>query len=261
MRYAANLTFMYPEYPALERFKHAAEAGFTHAEFLFPEQHDIGDLEQVLKDSGITMILFDSDRGDFANGERGYLCHPGREQHFQQSILDAVTLARRLGARMINPLAGKVPAGVSRDQAKAVAIDNLKRVAPIVQDVGLMLCIEGLNTYDNPGYLVDRSDIGFEIVDAVDSPSVKYLYDAFHMQIMEGNLITTIGKNLDRIGHIQISDVPGRHEPGTGEINYPNVLRAIDEAGYQGYCALEYHPTAETEATLGWLPRDQRGNR
>jgi hydroxypyruvate isomerase len=261
MKFAANLSFMFNEWPALERFKQAADAGFTHVEFLFPEEHDLDELARAVKDSGVEMILFDSDRGDFSKGERGYMCHPGQERRFQAGIEDALRVAERLGAHLINPLAGLAPADVPVEQAKSVAIENLRRMAPHAESAGVTLCIEGLNTHDNPGYLIDRSSVGFEIVDAVGSPAVKFLYDAYHMQIMEGNLTATVTSNLNRIGHIQISDVPGRHEPGSGEINYPNLLAAIDAAGYDGFVSLEYRPANGTLEGLDWLPRERRANR
>lgn len=261
MRFAANLSFMFNEWPALERFRQATEAGFTHVEFLFPYEHDLDELDRAIGESGLQLICFDSRPGNFAAGERGCLCHPGREDEFHETIVEAVAIAERYGARLVNPLAGKVPAGVSPDAAKAVTIANLRRAAPVVEDAGVTLCIEGLNTIDNPGYFIDGTDIGFEIVDEVGSPAVKYLYDVYHMQVMEGNLISTITSNLERIAHIQISDVPGRHEPGTGEINYPNVLAAIEAAGYTGYVATEYRPAHGTLEGLGWLPPERRGNR
>ena len=262
MRYAANLSLMFAEYPEMERFKRAAEAGFTHVEMLFPFHFDLDQIERELKENGQTMILFDTDAGDFAGGDRGYLCHPDKKEQFYQSVKDAIAIAPRLGTKLLNALAGKVPPGVSFEEARATVVENLKRAAPLAEDAGIVLMSEGLNSVQTPGYFLDTSRLGFEIVDEVGSPAVKYQYDVYHMQIMEGNLIDTIRANVARIAHIQIADVPGRHEPGTGEINYPNVLKAIDEAGYEGYVALEYVPSGSTEAGLdAWLPREKRGNR
>ncbi len=259
MRCAANLTLMFAEYDVMERFARAAEAGFTHVEMLFPFHYDLDGIERELKANGLEMVLFDTDAGDFAGGERGYLCDPARKERFQQSVRDAIAVARRLGTRRLNALAGKVPPGVSFAQARATVVENLKRSASLAEEAGVLLMSEGLNTLQNPGYFLDTSKLGFEIVAEVGSPAVKYQYDVYHMQIMEGNLIETIRKNVGQIGHIQIADVPGRHEPGTGEINYANVLNAIDESGYEGFVALEYVPAAGTEAGLdAWLPRDQR---
>jgi hydroxypyruvate isomerase len=246
----------------MDRFKKAAEAGFTHVEMLFPFHYDLDQIERELKANNLTMVLFDTDAGDFAGGERGYLCDPSRKDEFHQSVKDALAIAPRLGTKLLNALAGKVPAGVSREQARATVVENLKRAAPLCEDAGVVIMSEGLNTVQTPGYFLDNSTLGFGIVDDVGSPAVKYQYDVYHMQIMEGNLIDTIKANVAKIAHIQIADVPGRHEPGTGEINYPNVLKAIDESGYQGYVGLEYVPSSSTEPGLdSWLPRDQRAVR
>jgi hydroxypyruvate isomerase len=262
MRYAANLSLMFAEYDVLERFKKAAEAGFSHVEMLFPFHYDLDRVERELKDNGLEMILFDTDAGDFAGGERGYLCDPSRTDRFLESVREAIAVAGRLGTTRLNALAGKLPAGVSFEEARRTVVENLKRAAPLAEEAGIILMSEGLNSVQTPGYFLDRSALGFEIVDEVGSPAVSYQYDVYHMQIMEGNLIDTIRANVDRIGHIQIADVPGRHEPGTGEINYPNVLAAIDESGYDGFVALEYVPAAGTEEGLDrWLPREQRSAR
>ena len=260
MRYAANLSLMFQEYDVMERFKWAADAGFTHVEMLFPFHYDLDEIERELRSNALELILFDTDAGDFAGGERGYLCDPGRKEHFHQSVKDAIAIARRLGTIRLNALAGKVPAGVSLEQARATVVENLRRAAPLAEDAGVVLMSEGLNTVQNPGYFLGTSKLGFEIVAEVGSPAVKYQYDVYHMQIMEGNLIETIQKNVAHIGHIQIADVPGRHEPGTGEINYPYVFRAIEQLDGFRFIGLEYNPTTDTtEASLEWLPVDRRG--
>lgn len=252
-RFAANLTMLFTELPVLERFRAAREAGFQQVEMLFPFHYDVDAIERELKEHGLELVLFDTDPGDFAGGERGYLCHPGREAQFLQSVRDAIALARRLGTKRLNALAGKVPPGVSFAEARATVVRNLKAAAPIVEDAGIILMSEALNTLETPGYFLDSSRLGFALVAEVGSPNVLFQYDAYHLQIMEGNLISTIRANIGQIGHIQIADVPGRHEPGTGEINYRNVLRAIDEAGYQGFVGLEYRPKTTTLESFGWL--------
>jgi len=262
MKFAANLSMLYTEVDVLDRFKKAADAGFTHVELLFPYHYDLDAIERALKEYGQTMVLFDTDAGDFAGGERGYLCDPSKKDRFYESVKEAVAIAPRLGTTLLNALAGKPPTGVSYEEARDTCIENLKKAAPLCEDAGIILMSEGLNSIQTPGYFLDNSKLGFEIVDAVGSPAVKYQYDIYHMQMMEGNILDTIKANLAKIGHLQLADVPGRHEPGTGEINYPNVFKAIDAMGYTGYCGLEYVPTGDTEASIdAWLPRDQRAVR
>ena len=262
MKFAANLSMLYTEVDVMDRFKKAADAGFTHVEMLFPFHYDLDQIERELKTHNLTMILFDTDAGNFAGGDRGYLCDPTMKDRFYESVKEALAIAPRLGTTLLNALAGKVPAGVSLEQARATCVENLKRAAPLGEDAGVVLMSEGLNSVQTPGYFLDNSTLGFGIVDEVGSPAVKFQYDVYHMQIMEGNLIDTIKANVEKIAHIQIADVPGRHEPGTGEINYPNVLKAIDESGYQGYVALEYVPLGDTQAGGdAWRPRLQRAVR
>ena len=262
MKLAANLSMLYTEVDVMDRFKKAAQAGFTHVEMLFPYDYDLDKVEQELKSNGLTMILFDTHAGDWGAGDRGYLCDPSMKERFYQSVKDSVAIAPRLGTRLLNALAGKVPAGVSLEEARATCVENLKRAAPLCEDAGIVLMSEGLNSIQTPGYFLDNSKLGFSIVDEVGSPAVKFQYDIYHMQIMEGNLIDTIKANVEKIAHIQVADVPGRHEPGTGEINYPNVFKAIDESGYQGYVALEYAPSGDTQTGLdAWLPKEQRAVR
>lgn len=252
-RFAANLTLLFNEWPVLERFRAARDAGFRYVEMLFPFHYDVDAIQRELEACEQELVLFDTDPGDFAAGDRGYLCHPGQEERFLASVRDAVRLAQRLGTRRLNALAGLVPAGVSFEQARSTVVGNLRRAAPIVEDAGLVLLIEALNTYETPGYFLSSSRLGFEIVAEVDRPAVQFQYDAYHLQIMEGNLISTIRANVARIGHVQIADVPGRHQPGTGEVNYRNVLAALDAAGYAGFVGLEYRPDPSTLESFGWM--------
>lgn len=255
LRFAANLTLLFPEAPPLERFALAARAGFRYVEMLFPYQLDLDDVERTLRAQRLELVLFNVDPGDFAAGERGYLCDPARTERFREKAREAIELAQRLGTRRLNALAGLVPPGVDRATAVRTAVENLRAVAPLAERAGVTLHTEALNTVETPGYLIDRSALGLEIVRAAGSPAVRFQYDAYHMQIMEGDLISTIRANVRDIGHVQIADVPGRHEPGSGEIAYGNVLRALDEAGYDGFVGLEYKPTAGTAEGLAWMER------
>jgi len=144
---------------------------------------------------------------------------------------------------------------------RRMAVDNLARAAPLARAAGITLLVEALNTWESPRYFLDRSRLGLDIVREVGEPNVRFQYDCYHMQRMEGQLIDTLTKNLEWIGHVQLADVPGRHEPGTGEIDYDNVLRALEAAGYAGYVGLEYRPSGKTEDSLAWLPREARGRR
>jgi len=261
LRYAANLTMLFNEVPFLERFERAAAAGFRAVEFLFAHNVDQAGVEGELRRHDLELVLFDPEGGDFPAGDRGYLCDPARRDHLVKTIEEAIGTARRLGCRRLNVLAGNRPEGVGEAEMRRMAVDNLERAAPLARAAGITLLVEALNTWESPRYFLDRSRLGLDIVREVGEPNVRFQYDCYHMQRMEGQLIDTLTKNLEWIGHVQIADVPGRHEPGTGEINYDNVLRALEAAGYAGYVGLEYRPSGKTEESLGWLPREARGRR
>ncbi|MGH7319447.1 MAG: hydroxypyruvate isomerase family protein [Candidatus Rokuibacteriota bacterium] len=261
IRYAANLTMLFNEVPFLDRFERAALAGFRAVEFLFAHNVDQEGVERELDHHGLELVLFDPEGGDFPAGDRGYLCDPDRRAHLRKTVEDAITTARRLGCRRLNVLAGNRVEGVADGEMRRAVVENLKSAAPLARAAGVTLLIEALNTWESPRYFLDRSRLGLEIVREVGEPNVRFQYDAYHMQRMEGELTATLTKNIEWIGHIQIADVPGRHEPGTGEVNYPNLLRALEEAGYEGYVGLEYRPSGTTEQSLAWLPREVRARR
>jgi hydroxypyruvate isomerase len=259
VRYAANLTMLFNEVPFAERFELAATAGFRAVEFLFAHNVDQDAVERELARNGLELVLFDPEGGDFPAGDRGYLCDPARRDHLLKTIEDAIVTAGRFGCRRLNVLAGNRVEGASDAEMRRTVVENLRRAAPRARAAGIMLLVEALNTWESPRYFLDRSRLGLDIVREVGEPNVRFQYDCYHMQRMEGQLIETLTKNLEWIGHVQIADVPGRHEPGTGEVNYPNVLRALDAAGYEGYVGLEYRPSGKTEDSLAWLPREERG--
>jgi hydroxypyruvate isomerase len=258
IRYSANLTLLFNEVPFLERFGRAAAAGFRAVEFLFAHNVDQDGVRRELERHGLELVLFDPEGGDFPVGDRGYLCDPGRRDHLMRTIEDAIATARRLGCRRLNVLAGNRVEGRIDAEMRDTMVANLKAAAPLARAHGITLLIEALNTWESPRYFLDRSQLGFEIVREVGEPNVRFQYDAYHMQRMEGELTTTLTRNVEWIGHVQIADVPGRHQPGTGEINYPYLLGALEAAGYEGYVGLEYRPSGTTEESLAWLPREAR---
>ena len=260
-RYAANLTMLFNEVPFLERFERAAAAGFRAVEFLFIHTVDPGAVERELKRHGLELVLFDPEGGDFAAGDRGYLCDPARRDHLLTTIEDAVKTARRVGCQRLNVLAGNRPTEVPDRVLRRTAVENLKRAAPLAREAGITLLIEMLNTWESPRYFLDRLELGLDIVREVGEENVRFQYDCYHVQRMEGQLIDGLVRNLAWIGHVQIADVPGRNEPGTGEVHYGNVLAALDKAGYEGYVGLEYRPSIKTEDSLAWLPREARACR
>lgn len=258
LKYAANLTLLFTEVPFLERFGRAAAAGFRAVEFLFAHTEDVGGIEREIKQHGVEVVLFDPEAGDFSSGDRGYLCVPSRRDHCLKTIEDAVVTAKQLGVRRLNVLAGNRVEGLSAEDHRRTVVENLRRAAPLAERAGITLLVEALNRFEHPRYYLDHSRLGLEIVREVNHANVRFQYDVYHMQRIEGNLIETLLESLPLIGHIQIADVPGRHEPGTGEINFPFLLQALEGAGYNGYVGLEYRPSGRTEDSFAWLPRNKR---
>ena len=137
---------------------------------------------------------------------------------------------------------------LSQKEKYESVLEGLKMLAPLAGEAGVTLVLEPLNIYvDHPGYFLHSSEMGFKLIREINHPNIKLLFDIYHMQVMEGNLIEKLTHNLDLIGHIHVADVPGRHQPGTGEINYKNVLNAVKKAGYQGYVGFEFEPTVPSE--------------
>ena len=252
-KFAANLTMLFNEVPFLERFAAAKAAGFEAVEYLFPYAYDKNELAGLLKTHGLKQVLHNLPAGNWEAGERGIACHPGRVEEFRAGVDQAIAYATALGCPQVNCLAGKVPAGVSRDEAHATFVANLKFAADKLKAAGLKLLIEPINSYDIPGFFLNYTAQAAAILDEVGSDNLYIQYDLYHAQRMEGELAATVQKHLARIAHVQLADNPGRNEPGTGEMNYPFLFRHLDAIGYSGWIGCEYKPKTSTVEGLGWL--------
>lgn len=252
-RFAANLSLLFTEQPFLERFAAARRAGFAAAEFHFPYAQDRAALAEVVLTSGLEVVLFNLPAGDWEAGERGIACHPRRIAEFQDGVGLAIEYARLLGCPRLNCLAGIPPAGVDADKARETLVENLRFAAAVTARAGVALVLEPLNTRDTPGFLVATSDAGLAAIDAAGCENLQLQFDIYHAQVMEGDLAARLQRHLPRIGHVQLADNPGRHEPGTGEINFPFLLRRLDELGYEGWVGCEYRPSGRSEESFGWM--------
>lgn len=251
-RFAANLTMLFTEVPFLERFERAASSGFTAVEFLFPYAWPAEIIKAQLDQHGLTLVLHNLPAGDWDAGERGIACHPDRVQEFCAGVRQGISYAKALGVLQLNCLAGKAPAGVEDALLRQTLVQNLRFAAKELKDAGLKLLIEPINTFDIPGFYVNRTAQALTILDEVGADNAFVQYDIYHAQRMEGELAATLQQHLARIGHIQLADNPGRHEPGTGEINFRYLLARLDELGYTGWIGCEYKPLTTTLAGLGW---------
>ncbi len=254
-RFAANLTMLFTEHPFLHRFEHAAQAGFDAVEFLFPYAFSAEEIKQQLDRHGLKLVLHNLPPGDWDAGERGIACHPDRMAEFRAGVAQGITYAKALGVGQLNCLAGKAPANVPDTVLRKTLVENLRFAAAALKGAGLRLLIEPINTFDIPGFYLNRTAQAVAVLDEVGADNAFVQYDIYHAQRMEGELAATLQKYLPRIGHIQLADNPGRNEPGSGEINYPFLFAHLDRIGYSGWIGCEYKPAATTEAGLGWRER------
>ena len=252
-RFAANTSFLFTEQPFLERFEAARRAGFGAVEFHFPYAFSPADVASAAKRAATPVVLFNLPAGNWEQGERGIACHPDRVGEFREGVARAIAYARALECPRVNCLAGIAPAEADRDRISATFVDNLRHAADALAAEGLELVIEPLNTRSIPGFYLSTSAHALDVIRGVGARNLKMQYDIFHMQIMEGNLAATIESALLQIGHIQFADVPDRHEPGTGEVNFDFLFDRIDRLGYDGWIGAEYIPGRHTSDTLGWL--------
>jgi hydroxypyruvate isomerase len=222
-------------------------------EYLVPYPFPKQELAAALKANGLKQVLHNLPAGDWDAGERGIACHPDRVTEFRDGVARAIDYAGTLGCPQVNCLIGKLPVGAAMQEAHQTAVANLRFAAEQLRAANIRLLIEPINSFDIPGFFLTRTDQALALMDEVDSSNLLLQYDIYHAQRMEGELGTTIAKNLARIGHIQLADNPGRGEPGTGEINYAWLFKHIDALGYAGWIGCEYKPRGATTAEgLGW---------
>lgn len=253
LRFSANLTMLYSEVPFLERFAKAKAAGFQAVEFQFPYSVPPETIRQAQEESGLQVVLFNLPAGNFEQGERGIAIYPDRRTEFREGVDQAIRYADALGCTRLNCLVGKLTESLTSDDIWSVLCENLFYAAGRLEEKGIALLVEPVNRYDIPGFFL--SDIGTarRLLQEVGHSNLRIQYDFYHVQRMQGELLGTFAELQSAVGHVQIADNPGRHQPGTGEINYPNIFKFIRESGYSGYIGLEYIPLGDTDKSLDWL--------
>jgi hydroxypyruvate isomerase len=249
---AANLSTLFKEMPFPERFAAAAKCGFRAVEYQYPYEWRADELAARARQAGVEVVLHNMPRGDAERGEHGTACLPGREQRFRDDLERAIEYARAAGCKRLHCMAGVAPQGLERKVLHKTYVENLKYAAQRLEREGMQVLIEPLSARTVAGCFLTGSAQAAQALDDVAASNAFLQYDLFHMQIMEGNLAETLERLLPRIGHIQLADVPGRHEPGTGEINFDFLLRHIDRLGYSGWIGCEYNPLGDTLEGLKW---------
>jgi len=252
-RFAANLSMLFTDAPLADRIDRAAKAGFNAVEVQFPYELPAETLRSRLDANGIPMVLHNLPAGDWAAGDRGIACDPARQAEFRDGISRAIDYAQALGVRQINCLTGKAGAGVSEATTRTTLVDNLGHAVERLAQADLRLLLEPVNALDVPGFWLDSVDKALSVMDEVAAPNLLLQFDIYHAQRSGGEIAGTLTRHLDRIGHIQFADNPGRNEPGTGELNFGFLFGLIERLGYQGWIGAEYKPATTTEAGLSWL--------
>jgi hydroxypyruvate isomerase len=245
---AANLKFLFNEFGFPDRFAVAAQAGFKGVEFQSPYDYDTQMIRQELAEHSLEFVLLNLPSGSTG----GYACDPTRTAEFEQGVARAIDVALAVGCARANCIAGVPPPGLDARDAHTTFVRNLKYAASQFKAAGLTLVIEAINTRDIPGFFLNDTAQAVDIIRQVGADNLKFQYDMYHMQIMQGDQAPTIERHLAHIGHMQLADTPGRHEPGSGEINYPFLLDFLDRVGYTGWIGCEYVPATTTLAGLGW---------
>jgi hydroxypyruvate isomerase len=251
--FSANLSTLFTELPFRERFRAAKEAGFRFVEVQFPYDVPAEELAALLKENGLNPVLFNLPAGDWAGGDRGIAADPGRVEEFRAGVAEAARYASIVRVPFVNCLAGRIQPAFSEDEHRRTLLANLAFAADIMLPLKVCVSVENVNHLDVPDFYLHRTDLVFEMIDEVNRSNVRMQYDIYHAQRSEGELVNTLRRRLDYIGHIQIADNPGRGRPGSGEIHFPFVFKELEKLGYQGCVGLEYLPGSDTVASLGWI--------
>lgn len=253
LKFSANLSLLFTELPLLERFCAAQQAGFAAVEIQFPYELTAAAIAAARAQAGVELILFNVPAGDLMSGGEGLASVPERREAFKQAVAQAAAYACVLQPRVINVLPGRCPHEHRIGEYLQTLKDNLRYAADAFADVGVKTVFEAVNTFDMPGFIVNRGGQMLELLAELNHPNLALQYDIYHMTRMGEDPMAFIRAHADKIGHMQFADVPGRGQPGTGGIDFAALFTAVQASGYQGYLGAEYRPVGGSAASLGWL--------
>lgn len=254
----ANLSFLFLEKSFMERFAEVKKAGLTRVEFMFPYEYNLDEIETQLKTYELELVLFNLPAGDWGSGERGIAVNPSRQNEFRAGVAQAIEAARKLKVKQVNCLVGKVIPEIPREEQWSTLITNTRYAAEHLKKEGIRLLIEPLNHFDAPGFFLNTTQDVLKLIAEVGHENVYLQFDVYHAVRENENILKVLEEFLPEIGHIQIADSPGRHQPGTGEIDYLSFFEALNKAGYAGAVAMEYIPDPSTMASLQWIKNFER---
>jgi hydroxypyruvate isomerase len=250
--FAPNISWLFPELPFSQRADTVAQLGFRSLEFGFPSHADLDAIAAAQERYGFEVTLFNQDVPVWDEANRGYLADPGRRDDFRRTLDEALEIVDRLNVRKVMLAAGIEVPSMTREAQRSCIIENLQQAVPLAEQAGVIFTLEVLNPIDNPGYFLTGSAEAIEIVREINHPNIRFQFDSYHLGLMEGHLLETLERSADVLGHIQFADVPGRHEPGTGEIDFEALAITAEAIGYEGPIGLEFIPVEEGAAALAW---------
>ena len=256
MRYSANLSMLFTEVSMPERFALARQHGFSAVEIQFPYQWPAADIRQWLDENDLNLVLFNVDADTLLQGGEGLAAVPSKRQEFQAALYQAAEYAKVLQPHCINVLPGRCLQVDLKADYRQCLIDNLRLACDVLAEIKVTTVFEAINTLDMPGFLIDDHAAMLQILEAVNHPNLKLQYDIYHMARMRQDIAGFWREHLDQIAHIQFADCPGRHEPGTGQLDFTRLFAELEKFGYQGFLGAEYKPLISTPESLNWFKAD-----
>jgi len=253
LHWSAHISWLFTERPYLERVGAARRAGLGTIETAWPAPADHDALAAAIAEHGVGVALLNCEEGDVQNGERGFVNDPARREQAERAFAAAAELAQRIGARQINVLVGRELAGVSRERQLRAVLDALRAFAQEAQERDLRIVLEPLNEVDNPGYLAPTPAAAAALIEQVGSDAVGLLLDVYHVARAGAEPVAAIERHAALIRHVQLSDFPGRGQPGSGSLDIWGLLQRLDASGYSGAVGLEYEPRGTSDASLRFL--------
>ncbi len=247
MKPCANLTWMFKEVPYLERFAAARAAGFDGVEVLFPYDDPAPVIADLLARNDLQMVLINAPPPNYTGRDKGFAAVPGAQDLFRKDFKRALRVAQALGVEHLHLMSGVADG----DAARAVYVENLAWAA--AEAPAQSLTIEPINAVDLPGYFLNDFDLAMEVLAQVDAPNLRLQFDAYHAQRITGDAVAAWARCAARVAHVQVADHPGRHAPGSGDIDYVALFAAMREGGYAGWVSGEYAPDGATAKSLAWM--------
>ena len=255
LRFAANLSLLFTEWPLAERFQAAKQSGFQAVEIQFPYELPAEEIRVLLERHELKLVLFNVAADELLQGGEGLAAVPEKQAEFRAAVELAALYARALKPDCINVLPGRCLTTQRRDEYLQTFKSNLRHAADTFSALGVTTVFEAINTHDMPGFIIDSQDSMLAVLADLQHPGIKLQFDIYHMCKMQQDFKTFLRLHLDTIGHIQFADCPGRGQPGTGTIDFSGLFDWLAASDFAGWVGAEYKPQPSTTDSLGWMTR------